>query len=251
MNTCVWDKACRYCKRLLPAVKLLLLWLAANVLAAIISGIVFAPFRPYENFEEYSLFLGQLLTGFMFFFFASTAFGVTLKELVVLSWKDKLKSLKIALKYFYIYLGFFILLLGAATGVLTMLDNFSGEWNSEIINGIGLSKDLLRFQHAYLSFPKFAVLFLGSCVFAPVIEEFFYRFMLFVELRKVYKLTGSLVFSSLVFASFHGNIVLAFISGAYFAYVYEKEKSLPVNIVLHALMNLFGLMLMGIIYHMR
>lgn len=236
---------------LLPIVKLLLLWIAVNVSAAVISGLAFAPFRPYDKVEEYALFLGQLLTGAGLLYFTSTILGIPLKALFTNYWQNKRNHFKTALKYLFIYIGFFILIVGAAGGILTLFDSFLKTGRPEIISNLGMSEDLARFRQAYASFPKLSVFFLGSCFFAPIIEELFYRRLLFTELRQIFTFPIALLVSSLVFGLFHGNFLLAFISGAYFACVYEKEKNLSINIILHAFLNFFTFILMTVLYHIH
>lgn len=89
---------------------------------------------------------------------------------------------------------------------------------------------------------RFALVLLDACVLAPLAEELFFRRIVFVSLRARGFWYAALL-SSLLFALFHGAAFLMTLPvGLYFAWVYERERRLPVVIALHGLVNLFAVL---------
>ena len=190
------------------------------------------------------MFLAKLLVGIGLFYFAAFESGIYPRPLALTFIEGKLKLFKVASKYFLVYAGLFVLMVGVLVGVFTILDAFfkTPGGHSQML---GIGSDILRFNALSSSAPGGAVFFLlGACALTPIIEELFYRQLLFSKLRKHFDFLASMSVSSLVFGFFHANILLAVIDGVYLAYVYEKEKNLPVNIILHAQLNLFSIILM-------
>ena len=137
-----------------------------------------------------------------------------------------------------------MLAVGVLVGAFAILDAFfkTSGGHSKMLGG---GKDILRLTALSSSAPGGVALFLlSTCISAPIIEELFYRRLLFSELRKYFSFLISMLASSFIFGIFHASIVIAVINGAYLAYVYEKKESLPVNIILHSLLNLFSILLM-------
>jgi membrane protease YdiL (CAAX protease family) len=224
--------------------KLLIFWLAVNILAGLFVGLVFGPFFAPAKWAEHSLFLMKLFIGVALFWFAGSEFGVNPRNLFGMPIEDKLKDVTIAFKYFLLYAGFLVLSVGVLAGIFAVLDAFTGTpGGSSKILGIG--GDILRLKALSSAAPGGAALFLlSTCVFAPIIEELFYRRLLFSELRKLFGFFVSMSFSSLVFGFFHASIIIAVINGAYLAYVYEKKKNLLVNVLLHLQLNILSIGLM-------
>ena len=72
-----------------------------------------------------------------------------------------------------------------------------------------------------------------------VAEELLFRRILFAALRARKGFWASALISGLAFALFHGKTaLLVFPVGVYLCWVYERERRLPVNILLHGLINL-------------
>ncbi len=85
---------------------------------------------------------------------------------------------------------------------------------------------------------RFGLLLLSACVVAPVAEELFFRRIVFASLRGRYGFWPSAFWSGLLFAVFHGwGAPVTLPVGVYLAWVYERERRLPVNIMLHGLVN--------------
>ncbi len=86
---------------------------------------------------------------------------------------------------------------------------------------------------------RFLAVLFSACVAAPVVEEVFFRRIVYTTLRLKKGFWPSAFWSSLLFALFHGvgaPVILPI--GVYFCWVYERERRLPLNIMLHSLVNL-------------
>ena len=80
-------------------------------------------------------------------------------------------------------------------------------------------------------------------VFAPIVEEIFFRGFLFQGFRQRYGWTGGIVISSLIFAAAHFDPVAfipTFILGAVLAYIYHSSNSVWPGIILHLINNGFS-----------
>lgn len=79
-----------------------------------------------------------------------------------------------------------------------------------------------------------------SCLLAPVAEELYFRRIFYTTLRRRGGFWFSAFWSGLFFALGHGAAAPALLPvGIYFCWVYERERRLPVNIMLHSLINVF------------
>jgi membrane protease YdiL (CAAX protease family) len=85
---------------------------------------------------------------------------------------------------------------------------------------------------------RFFLLLLSACAVAPVVEEVFFRRIVYTTLRVKRGFWFSAFWSGLLFALFHGGAApVTFPVGIYLCWVYERERRLPVNIMLHAMIN--------------
>ena len=86
----------------------------------------------------------------------------------------------------------------------------------------------------------------SAVIAAPVLEELFFRGMIYKRLRDIVNVKAAIVISALFFGAFHGNLVqlvYAFIIGLMLAYVYEKFKTIWVPIVFHMGANLISILI--------
>lgn len=86
--------------------------------------------------------------------------------------------------------------------------------------------------------------FLVGAVFAPVVEEIFFRGFLFQGFRQRYGWIAAILLSSGIFAAAHldpVSFIPTFVLGAVLAYVYHRSNSVFPGIILHFLVNAFGL----------
>lgn len=82
-----------------------------------------------------------------------------------------------------------------------------------------------------------------TAIVAPFTEELFFRGFLFKGLREKYGWVNALMFSSIIFALFHGQIatlIPTFLLGALFAYIYQRTDSVFPGMILHFMVNAMG-----------
>lgn len=226
-----------------PLVKLTLFWLGMNLCAGLLTGLFFKPFKYHTNWEEHAVFLGNILLGAGLWYFTLLEFNLTPTSTLRKLYSGTGKPIRNSVRYFFAYVGLFLLTAVVLLGAFLTLDHFlkTPGGNAQFL----YAKDFLRYKALQTAAGGSTAFFIiSSCLLAPVIEEIFYRRLLYTELRKRYALSASIIFSSIFFALFHSNILISFIAGAYLAYVYEKEKDLLTNTLLHAQINIFSILLM-------
>ena len=85
---------------------------------------------------------------------------------------------------------------------------------------------------------------LVGAVLAPLVEEIFFRGFLFQGFRAKYGWATSMLLSSAVFAIAHldpASLIPTFILGNVLAYLYHRSNSIWPGVMLHVLVNTFGL----------
>lgn len=83
-----------------------------------------------------------------------------------------------------------------------------------------------------------------GAVFAPLVEEIFFRGFLFQGLRQRYGWITAMLLSSAIFAAAHldlASLIPTFVLGNLLAYMYHRSNSVWPGIILHFLVNAFGL----------
>lgn len=146
---------------------------------------------------------------------------------------DALKGLK--------YFAGYLLVLAAVVAVMFAAYLLFGEKTVETAAGPMIArgaKEAAMFQTAAASPLRLLLAALGACVLAPVVEELFFRRIFYTTVRARNGFWFSAFWSGLFFALGHGWAAPALLPvGMYFCWVYEKERRLPVNIILHSLVN--------------
>lgn len=234
-------------KKYSPVFELLIFWGLLNVISGAIAGVVFKPFGSPEKWVEHATFLIQMFVGVGLFVFTAEKYGFTLIS-VLISLKEEIRGAVVAAgKYFLIYICMLAIAVMTLSAVLYIL---SSGGDQGLASGIlGVNKDIFRFNSLVVSAPGgYAFYLLGACLVSPVIEEVFYRRLLFGELRRNFGFTAAAVISACIFAVFHPNVVGSLIAGAYLAYSYEKGKSLATNIILHSLLNLLDISVIFLLF---
>lgn len=82
-----------------------------------------------------------------------------------------------------------------------------------------------------------------TVIVAPITEEMFFRGFLFKGLREKYGWVNALMFSSMIFAIFHGQLATllpTFLLGALFSYLYQRTDSVFPGMFLHFTVNAMG-----------
>lgn len=85
--------------------------------------------------------------------------------------------------------------------------------------------------------------FIVAVIFAPLVEEIFFRGFLFQGFRERYGWVKAMLLSSAIFAVAHLDLVVlipTFILGNVLAYVYHRSNSVWPGVILHFLVNAFS-----------
>lgn len=215
-------------------------------LTAVIVLLHFAVMVPVVLLEKYSRLRFTSLEGMIPVFLAVGAVSAAVLSGIGVSWRDAAAdwrrnlpadALK-ALKYFG---GYLLVVLGVMAGLMAawwLLG--TGGWENLMrpvtsraaAEGAGLK------AAAAVSYLRMAPAVLSACVLAPVVEELFFRRIFFTTVRRRNGFWFSAFWSGLFFAVCHGAAAPILLPvGVYFCWVYERERRLPVNIMLHALVN--------------
>lgn len=86
--------------------------------------------------------------------------------------------------------------------------------------------------------------FLVGAALAPLVEEIFFRGFLFQGFRAKYGWVSSMLLSSLIFGIAHldpASLIPTFVLGNLLAYLYHRTNSVWPGVLLHVLVNTFGL----------
>ena len=126
--------------------------------------------------------------------------------------------------------------------VLGIIGNFVC---SGILNWIKITE---RFSNAtqealFQSHPMIQLVGIG--IFVPVVEEWIFRGLVFGKLKQYYGKMAAVLFSALLFAVYHGNVVqmlYAFPMGIAMALIYDKWGMLAAPAAFHIGANLFGVL---------
>lgn len=111
---------------------------------------------------------------------------------------------------------------------------FLGDLASRLFVPGGILTMLIRKQ--YVRNP--AIFFLVGCLFAPLVEELFFRGLIYTWLRRRLPVIAAVLISALLFASMHGFLApIQLIGGIAFAVVFEWRRNIWAAYVLHVLAN--------------
>ena len=116
--------------------------------------------------------------------------------------------------------------------------------------GLGIYSDYTAMQEPSSTFDV-VMIFLGSSLIPPLIEEFALRGVLMQSLRK-YGNLFAIITSAFVFGVFHGNAVqmpFAFLCGLVIGYAVVASESLWTGVIIHALMNGMSAISSGLVYY--
>jgi uncharacterized protein len=87
--------------------------------------------------------------------------------------------------------------------------------------------------------------FIVGAIFAPLVEEIFFRGFLFQGFRQRYGWITAMLLSSAIFAAAHLDLVAlipTFILGCLMAYLFHRSNSIWPSVIIHFLVNAFGLL---------
>ncbi len=234
--------------------KFFLFWLLLSILAGGMVLILSLPFGTHQKWVELPIFLEALFMCGWLFYLGDIWLDISFKAIASSIWDGKWNHFRVALKYFGIYLG-----LGTGAAAILAILIFGAKNYSQIgLSSVWLLQDparvsdFVRINGFLKSSPAdFSLYFLGACILAPLLEEVYFRQQLFTELRKYSGPMISILISSAIFGLFHHQMVYTTIIGVYLAYVFEKERNLSLNIILHSMINMFTICLWIIGWQLR
>jgi len=145
------------------------------------------------------------------------------------------RLISLILKYYMQYLGIILLLSICVFCILSLIKlfdhNFFNQMYSEIVN----SNSKPFFEH--LKYHRIRIL--NLLLLIPLYEEVFFRRFIFWSMRKNFKFVTSMIISSIIFTVFHiDKLILVFMASIFLCYIFEKEKNLLINVIIHSLINL-------------
>jgi membrane protease YdiL (CAAX protease family) len=204
-----------------------------------------------EHFSQKDLYQGSLtvylLQGFIFLLadlWVATALGIDFKAAFT-DYAANIKNyLKLALKYYFAYALAVVAIIGVGVLICFCLIKM-GSFDLAAFQKAHGSNSLRQPEMNYLysiavGAPfKYILYLITVCVLIPIEEEIFCRRFLYVSLRHKMLLGSSLIISSLIFGLEHwgagpGQAVIA---GLFLGWIYERHQRLPVNIMVHGLIN--------------
>ncbi len=125
--------------------------------------------------------------------------------------------------------------MGLFLGYLMLHFNVHGQVLS--VNSVVLGNLLLK-PDGGLSYGGLVLVFFSYCLLAPVMEEVFFRRLLYVSLRQRYSLLRSLIISSMLFGLIHPDAVLfTVLFGLMQCIAYERFGRVSINITSHLMFN--------------
>lgn len=101
-------------------------------------------------------------------------------------------------------------------------------------------------EHQLIADKTLGILLAELILLSPVLEEIFFRGILFRWLRKRIPWSLAMVFSAVIFGLYHWNIpqgIYAFVMGLFLAWSLEQYQTMKAPIVIHMAANLMALML--------
>lgn len=195
----------------------------------------------YEKNDEIFYSIQNLVYG-VTIFFVFRGWGTNLANVLKRWINNRQKILKKSFIFLILYLSIIVLfILMIAIGVefgikLNMINESHLKifLNQNIKNTVSYSLQL--FRNGYLL--RLFLYFINLCLLAPVVEEIFYRRFLYISIRSKTNVFWGCLISSTIFGMIHPSyIIITTIIGVYLSLVYEKEGSLPVNMILHGSIN--------------
>jgi len=198
-----------------------------------------------DSFE--SLIPALLATGYVSWVVLERA-GVSWRGALADWNRNAAGDLKKAFKYFAGY-GLVLLLVAAALMAAYWFWGDGLQKAMKPLNDHDPADRTMLTGAAAASGPRLLLALISACVVAPVVEETFFRRIVYTTLRLKKGFWFSAFWAGLLFALFHGAAAPVILpAGVYLCLVYERERRLPVNILLHSMINLVMVALKMILY---
>ena len=113
-----------------------------------------------------------------------------------------------------------------------------------ILTSLGIDTQAIEISELFGLLDNPIWFFLVGAIFAPLVEEIFFRGFLFQGLRARYGWISGMLISSMIFAIAHldpVSLIPTFILGNLLAYLYHRTNSIWPGVILHVLVNTVGL----------
>jgi membrane protease YdiL (CAAX protease family) len=109
----------------------------------------------------------------------------------------------------------------------------------DLVSRIFMEKGLLSLLLSQQPLDQWVSFFFIGCLIGPFVEELFFRGLLYAWMRESLAPVYSIILTSLLFASLHGNIsVIQLIGGILFALIYEWRRNIWAPFIVHASANI-------------
>ncbi|HQJ08974.1 MAG TPA: CPBP family intramembrane metalloprotease, partial [Deltaproteobacteria bacterium] len=110
--------------------------------------------------------------------------------------------------------------------------------SADLLSMLMIEGGILKILIARQQVPDPLLFFVTGCVFAPFVEELFFRGLFYSWLRERLPVAISVFFSALAFASIHGFLSPVQITGGLlFAVIFEWRKNIWAPYTVHAIAN--------------
>jgi membrane protease YdiL (CAAX protease family) len=130
-------------------------------------------------------------------------------------------------------------LIGLGVAILFGAAVFTADGIARSFMERGLISDLLARRPAFGGADKPAIFFCVACIFAPFVEELFFRGLLYAWIRQRLSIALAVLISSFLFASMHGYIhPVQLIGGIAFAVIFEWRGTIWPSYIIHVLGNI-------------
>lgn len=188
----------------------------------------------FNRFQD-SLYAGTFTGLAMAVVFTLAVYFIALRP-QQLRWKEV--GLRSFSKGYWTWIVLWTLGLIVASGViLTVMDLLNISWENAKTKSI----------QADMTWVTFLIGLISSVVISPVYEEIFYRGFLYKWMRMKWGVPAGIMISSAIFTAAHiptyNTLPVNFITGAVFAWTYEKTGSILPAIIIHGTFNSVALIL--------
>ncbi|MGB5821351.1 MAG: CPBP family intramembrane glutamic endopeptidase [Saonia sp.] len=131
---------------------------------------------------------------------------------------------------------------------IVMLITFFVKMVSFLANPYYFTSDILDGKLYLLSYKTFSfenpIVIISLLFFEPIIEEFIFRKIIFLKIKKYFGLIAGMIVSSLLFSFAHLGVFdnfKMFIYGIFYCFIFYRTKNIVLSIIAHSLFNLIAL----------
>lgn len=214
-----------------------------SFILAIILKIYISPDSVSDELNPLAELVFEYLFYFCLFFFI-----YSLSRKAELKWYalfGKFKLEYISSSYLLIVLPMLVLSFAAVYVVYLPLSFIAPEFVNEWL--VDVQVDLIWFEGNNYKVANL-LSFFSTAIFTPVLEEIFFRGLLFTSLANKWGIKKAIVISSIFFGVFHLDILGGFVFGIVTCILYLKTKSLFAPIILHFSNNAIAYILLYFSY---